>query len=165
MLKSEEIDILGEMVVHNKDDTGNYYYKKTIKFLNNSVRITFETLIELGNCSKGAYYVYIAILSRLGKYDYEVKVSRSVIKTITSLSDASISRSINELKEKRLIEIEDKDVYHFPINKCVKGNVNTIIEKENKRKEETLAIEKEKQELEKLTKFSFKLRYNKRNNN
>ena len=164
MLKSEEIDVLGEMVVHDKDDTGNYY-KKTIKFLNNSIRITFETLIELGNCSKGAYYVYIAILSRLGKYDYEVKVSRSVIKTITSLSDASISRSINELKEKRLIEIEDKDVYHFPINKCVKGNVNTIIEKENKRKEEILAIEKEKQELEKLTKFSFKLRYNKRNNN
>ena len=40
MIKDEEIKALGEMEVHDKDDAGRFY-KKTIKFLSNSVRITF----------------------------------------------------------------------------------------------------------------------------
>ena len=157
MIKDEEIKALGEMEVHDKDDNGKLY-KKTIKFLINSIRITFETALELGTCSKSSYFVYFAILSKLGKYDYEVKVNRADIKHMTSLSDASVSRSIDELKAKGLIEIVDKDIYHFPINQSVKGDVNKIIEKEKQKQEELAMLERERNEQEKIMNFSIKLR-------
>lgn len=157
MIKDEEIKALGEMEVHDRDDTGKFY-KKTIKFLSNSVRITFETALELGTCSKSSYFVYYAMLGKLGKYDYEVKASRADIKHMTSLSDASVSRSIEELKSKGLIEIVDKDTYHFPINKSVRGNVNKIIEREQQKQEELAVMEKERTEQEKIMEFTIKLR-------
>jgi hypothetical protein len=51
-----------------------------------------------------------------------------------------------------------KNTYHFPINKCVKGNVNTIIEKDKQKQEELAIMEKERIEQEKITEFSLKLR-------
>lgn len=157
MIKDEEIKALGEMEVHDKDDTGKYY-KKTIKFLSSSVRITFDTLSTVINCSTSARVLYVAMLNKLGKYDYELTLTRNDMKISTKLSDASISRGIDELIKEGLIEIVSKNTYHFPINKCVKGNVNTIIEKDKQKQEEIAIMEKERIEQEKITEFSLKLR-------
>lgn len=104
----------------------------------------------------------------MNKNEYEVTISRNTLKKVTNLSDASISLAIKELttnKEnendkgyKPLIEIIDKNTYHIPINQCVKGNVNTIIQKDEKLREELRAMEREKEAKNRITEFSLKLR-------
>ena len=91
------------------------------------------------------------------KFTYEVTVTRSVLKEVTGLSDASISLAVKELKTKGMVSV-DKDTYHVPINQCVKGNVNTIIQKEEELKQELAMMEQEKEARKKITEFSLKLR-------
>ena len=157
MIEEIELNDIGTMEVYDKDDTGKPYVK-TIKFLGDSVRITFHALFVFATCSNSAQIVYLSLLNQLGKYEYELEIGRNVIKSITNLSDASVSRAIKELESKQLLKVVGKDVYHFPINKCVKGNVNTIIQREEKKQEELLAMKKEREAIDRITKFSLKLR-------
>ena len=161
MIKDEEISALGIMEVRDKDDDGNYY-RKSVSYLKDSIRITITTALKLGSCSKAAYFIYFAIVNRLNKYDYEVKVTRSDIKSATGFSDASISRGIGELIDEKIIELIDKDTYHIPINQCVKGNVNKIIAKQKQLEEELAILEKEKVARAEITEFAIKLRNKKK---
>ena len=161
----------------DKDDNGRTY-TKTVYYMKESVRVSIKTQMRLLTYSKSAQLVYWNIINQLNKDEYEVTVTRSVLKTATGLSDASVSRAIEELtkvpdhKEEEndedkerdeelympLVKIVDKDTYHIPINQCVKGNVNTIIRKEEELKQKLQLLEREKEEREKITKLSLKLR-------
>ena len=134
MINENEKESLEFRSIVDKDDNGNTY-TKSIYYMKESVRISIKTLIELGNCSKSAREVYIAIINEMDKNKYEVTVSRGILKEVTNLSDASVSLAVKELKTKGMV-IVDKDTYHIPINQCVKGNVNTIIQKEKELQEE-----------------------------
>lgn len=156
MINENEKESLEFRPIVDKDDNGRTY-TKSIYYMKESVRISIKTLIELGNCSKSAREVYIAIINEMDKNKYEVTVSRSTLKEVTKLSDASISLAVKELKTKGMV-IVDKDTYHIPINQCVKGNVNTIIQKEKELQEESAMLEQEKEARKRITEFSLKLR-------
>ena len=156
MINENEKESLEFRPIVDKDDSGRTY-TKSIYYMKESVRISIKTLVELGNCSKSAREVYIAILNEMNKNTYEVTVTRSVLKEVTGLSDASISLAVKELKTKGMVSV-DKDTYHVPINQCVKGNVNTIIQKEEELKQELAMMEQEKEARKKITEFSLKLR-------
>ena len=160
----------------DKDDNGRTY-TKTVYYMKESVRVSIKTQMRLLTYSKSAQVVYWNIVNQLNKDEYEVTVTRSVLKNATGLSDASISRAIEELikvpecKEENdedkerdeelympLVKIVDKDTYHIPINQCVKGNVHNIIRKEEELKQKLQLLEREKEEREKITKLSLKLR-------
>ena len=157
MIEECYLNELRNMEVRDKDDDGKYY-KKTIKYLPDSVRITFKSLIILGTCSKSAYIVYTNILTHLNKNAYEVKVDRRILISETELSASAVSKGIKELEEKNLLKITGKDTYLIPISVCYKGNVNTIIQKDEELKKELEIIEKEKEETKRITEFSLKLR-------
>ena len=176
MVDEKEKSFIEHNPFTDKDDNGRTY-TKTVYYMKESVRVSIKTQMRLLTYSKSAQLVYWNIINQLNKDEYEVTVARSVLKNVTGLSDASISRAIEELtkvperKEENdedkerdeelympLVKIVDKDTYHIPINQCVKGNVNTIIRKEEELKQKLQLLEKEKEEREKITKLSLKLR-------
>ena len=176
MIDEKEKSFIEHNPFTDKDDNGRTY-TKTVYYMKESVRVSIKTQMRLLTYSKSAQLVYWNIINQLNKDEYEVTVTRSVLKTATGLSDASVSRAIEELtkvpehKEENdedkerdeelympLVKIVDKDTYHIPINQCVKGNVNTIIRKEEELKQKLQLLEREKEEREKITKLSLKLR-------
>ena len=176
MVDEKEKSFIEHNPFTDKDDNGRTY-TKTVYYMKESVRVSIKTQMRLLTYSKSAQLVYWNIINQLNKDEYEVTVTRSVLKTATGLSDASVSRAIEELtkvpehKEENdedkerdeelympLVKIVDKDTYHIPINQCVKGNVNTIIRKEEELKQKLQLLEREKEEREKITKLSLKLR-------
>lgn len=167
MIDNEEKSFLEFSSIVDKDDNGKTY-TKSIYYMKDSVRISIETQMRLVYRSKTAQIIYWAIINEMNKNEYEVTVSRNTLKKVTNLSDASISLAIKELttnKEnendkgyKPLIEIIDKNTYHIPINQCVKGNVNIIIQKDEKLREELSVMEREKEAKNRITEFSLKLR-------
>lgn len=174
MIDDYEKKLLSFTSIVDRDDNGKTY-SKSFYYMDKSVRISIKTQMRLLNYSKSAQLVYWHIINQLNKNEYEITVTRSVLKSVTGLSDASVSRAIEELSHKPdvgkdaapgdeipLIQIIDKDTYRIPIHQCVKGNVNTIIEREKKMKEEMAVIEKEKAAREEITQFSIKLRNKKK---
>lgn len=176
MVDEKEKSFIEHNPFTDKDDNGRTY-TKTVYYMKESVRVSIKTQMRLLTYSKSAQLVYWNIINQLNKDEYEVTVTRNVLKSATGLSDASVSRAIEELtkvpecKEENdedkerdeelympLVKIVDKDTYHIPINQCVKGNVNNIIRKEEELKQKLQLLEKEKEEREKITKLSLKLR-------
>lgn len=176
MVDEKEKSFIEHKPFTDKDDNGRTY-TKTVYYMKESVRVSIKTQMRLLTYSKSAQLIYWNIINQLNKDEYEVTVTRSVLKNATGLSDASVSRAIEELtkvpesKEENdedrerdeelympLVKIVDKDTYHIPINQCVKGNVNTIIRKEEELKQKLQLLEREKEEREKITKLSLKLR-------
>ena len=170
MINDYEKEFLSFTSIVDRDDNGKAY-NKSFYYMDESVRISIKTLTRLLACSKSAQLVYFTILNQLNKNEYEVTISRNILKSSTNLSDASVSRAIEELTripndnlgdKYPLIQVVDKDTYHVPINQCVKGNVNTIIQKEEELKKQLAMIEKEKENREKITELTLKLRSKKK---
>ena len=83
MIEEIELNDIGTMEVYDKDDTGKPYVK-TIKFLGDSVRITFHALFVFATCSNSAQIVYLSLLNHLGNSDYELAIGRNVLNRITN---------------------------------------------------------------------------------
>lgn len=136
------------------------------KFLKDSVRISIKTQIRLICCSKAAQIVYWAIINEMNKNEYEVTIDRNTLKKVTGLSDSSISLAIKELTTNKdadenyepLVECISKNTYYIPIDQCVKGSINIIMQKEKQKKEELIALKEEREAIDRITEFCLKLR-------
>lgn len=160
-IRSDTLNNIDCMELVDIDDNG-IRYTKSVSYLAKSVRLSLDTLVKLQSCSKGAYSMYIVLLHKLCKDTNVVTISNKELKEIIGCSDSVISRSKDELKEAKLIEIseDNKYTYIIPIDKAYKGNLNKMIQKYKEYKAEEERIAKEEQEKENINLLSNKRKFN-----